>query len=248
MIGYGIITDFLCSLLPLVVIWRVHIPLRRKLLVCGLMSLGLLATGFGIGRAVSIGNATEDLKGEYLVPCRFVLRLTHADPEAYCIAAIWANLELLLGITAANLALARSAYAYFTGAHEHERKQQLASQSRASLTRSAYLQAEAKLRGDTFDMPKLTIHYGDGGGSSSGRGGAGGFSTTGSDVDDGEYTASEISAGREDREARLEGGEGAGINGREVVPQRRASQFWIGEEELRRDSLAGQGGHQPGIV
>lgn len=41
-IAYAILTDLLCSCLPLVVIWKVRIPLKSKLLVCGLMSLGLL--------------------------------------------------------------------------------------------------------------------------------------------------------------------------------------------------------------
>ncbi|CAK7211439.1 hypothetical protein SEUCBS140593_001172 [Sporothrix eucalyptigena] len=60
-IAYQILTDLLCSCLPLVVIWKVRIPLKSKLLVCGLMSLGLLATGCGIGRAVSLTLATDDI-------------------------------------------------------------------------------------------------------------------------------------------------------------------------------------------
>lgn len=59
-IGYAILTDLLCSCLPLVVIWKVRIPLKSKLLVCGLMSLGLLATGCGIGRAASLTVLTID--------------------------------------------------------------------------------------------------------------------------------------------------------------------------------------------
>jgi hypothetical protein len=59
-IAYAILTDLLCSCLPLVVIWKVRIPLKSKLLVCGLMSLGLLATGCGIGRAVSLSVLTTD--------------------------------------------------------------------------------------------------------------------------------------------------------------------------------------------
>lgn len=41
-IAYSIVTDFLCSLLPLVVVWKVRIPLRTKAMVVGLMSMGLL--------------------------------------------------------------------------------------------------------------------------------------------------------------------------------------------------------------
>ena len=40
--AYSILTDLLCSLLPLVVVWKVRIPMRTKVMVCGLMSLGLL--------------------------------------------------------------------------------------------------------------------------------------------------------------------------------------------------------------
>lgn len=41
-IAYSIVTDFLCSCLPLVVVWKVRIPLRTKVMVVGLMSMGLL--------------------------------------------------------------------------------------------------------------------------------------------------------------------------------------------------------------
>ncbi|PKS08513.1 hypothetical protein jhhlp_004898 [Lomentospora prolificans] len=94
-IAYSILTDFLCSLLPLVVIWKVRIPFKAKIMVGGLMSLGLIATGFGIARASSLGLVTNDLTW------------------AYAIAAIWSNLELYLGIIAANLALSRQIYLYF---------------------------------------------------------------------------------------------------------------------------------------
>jgi hypothetical protein len=35
-------TDLVLSLVPLFVVWRVKIPLRTKICVCGLMSLGLV--------------------------------------------------------------------------------------------------------------------------------------------------------------------------------------------------------------
>ncbi|KAF6524907.1 hypothetical protein HZS61_010702 [Fusarium oxysporum f. sp. conglutinans] len=59
------------------------------------MSLGLVATGFGIARAASLGVVTSDLSW------------------VYAITAIWSNLELYLGIVGANLALSRSIFAYF---------------------------------------------------------------------------------------------------------------------------------------
>ncbi|KEZ45125.1 hypothetical protein SAPIO_CDS2562 [Scedosporium apiospermum] len=94
-IAYSIVTDFLCSLLPLVVIWKVRIPFKTKFMAWSLMSLGLIATGFGIARAASLGIITNDLTW------------------TYAIAAIWSNLEFYLGIIAANLALSRQIYLYF---------------------------------------------------------------------------------------------------------------------------------------
>ncbi|KAF4444246.1 integral membrane [Fusarium acutatum] len=62
---------------------------QTKISVWALMSLGLVATGFGIARATSLGVVTSDL------------------------SSIWSNLELYLGIVGANLALSRSIFAYF---------------------------------------------------------------------------------------------------------------------------------------
>ena len=36
-------------------------PLKKKILVSVLMGLGLIATGFGIARAASLGVATDDI-------------------------------------------------------------------------------------------------------------------------------------------------------------------------------------------
>ncbi|KAF5697526.1 hypothetical protein FMUND_15383 [Fusarium mundagurra] len=71
------------------VIWNTSLPLKTKISVWALMSLGLVATGFGIARATSLGVVTSDL------------------------SSIWSNLELYLGIVGANLALSRSIFAYF---------------------------------------------------------------------------------------------------------------------------------------
>ncbi|ENH72209.1 hypothetical protein FOC1_g10006584 [Fusarium oxysporum f. sp. cubense race 1] len=71
------------------------LPLKTKISVWALMSLGLVATGFGIARAASLGVVTSDLSW------------------VYAITAIWSNLELYLGIVGANLALSRSIFAYF---------------------------------------------------------------------------------------------------------------------------------------
>ncbi|KAF5239344.1 hypothetical protein FANTH_10003 [Fusarium anthophilum] len=82
-------------LFAILVIWNTSLPLKTKISVWALMSLGLVATGFGIARAASLGVVTSDLSW------------------VYAITAIWSNLELYLGIVGANLALSRSIFAYF---------------------------------------------------------------------------------------------------------------------------------------
>jgi hypothetical protein len=60
-----------------------------------LMSLGLIASAFAILRATSFGVETDDLTWDYTV------------------AAIWTNLELYLGIIAANVAVSHQIFRYF---------------------------------------------------------------------------------------------------------------------------------------
>ncbi|KAF4473325.1 integral membrane [Fusarium agapanthi] len=76
-------------LFAMFVIWNTSLPFKTKISVWALMSLGLVATGFGIARAASLGVVTSDL------------------------SSIWSNLELYLGIVGANLALSRSIFSYF---------------------------------------------------------------------------------------------------------------------------------------
>jgi len=95
--AYSVVTDLICALLPVAVLWKVKMTLKTKLGVCGLMSMGLIATAVAIVRASSLGIKTADLSYDY------------------CIAAIWANTELHLGIIATNLALSRMIWAVITG-------------------------------------------------------------------------------------------------------------------------------------
>ncbi|KAI9146981.1 hypothetical protein HJFPF1_13010 [Paramyrothecium foliicola] len=132
-IAYSILTDLLCSLLPLVVIWNVRMTLRKKALVWALMSLGLLATGFGVARATSLGIVTVDLTW------------------VYAIAAIWSNLELFLGIIAANLSLSVSMYkALFGAAHSLPNTYGQLSGTKLSFRPS-------RLRGDTYGVPETVV-------------------------------------------------------------------------------------------
>ena len=55
------VTDLLLSLLPAHIVWHLQMPLSKKILVSGLMGLGLVATGFGIARAASLGISTDDI-------------------------------------------------------------------------------------------------------------------------------------------------------------------------------------------
>ena len=61
------------------------------------MCMGLIATAVAIVRASSLGTKTADLSYDY------------------CIAAIWANTELHIGIIATNLSLSRMIWAFFLG-------------------------------------------------------------------------------------------------------------------------------------
>jgi hypothetical protein len=79
------------------VLWNVKITLKTKIGICGLMSLGLIATAVAIIRAFSLGIKTADLSYDY------------------AIAAIWGNTELHLGIIATNLALSRMIWGFFRG-------------------------------------------------------------------------------------------------------------------------------------
>jgi hypothetical protein len=60
-----------------------------------------------------------------------------ATSGAYCIAAIWSNLELFLGVIAANLAISRSIYRHF----RHGKDETSSSQSKSAgyTHRSGYI-------------------------------------------------------------------------------------------------------------
>jgi hypothetical protein len=94
-IVYSIITDFICALLPVLVVWNLQIARSLKLAVGGLMSLGLVATACAIVRATSLNIQVTDMSYDY------------------CIASIWASTELHLGIIATNLSLSRSISRYY---------------------------------------------------------------------------------------------------------------------------------------
>jgi len=100
------------------VIWKMTLPPKTKAAVAGLMSMGLLATGFGVARATSLGEKTNDLSCMSLLHTLlfsyiFSPVLTqHRLAGSYAFVALWSNLELWLGIIAANLALTRSIWRF----------------------------------------------------------------------------------------------------------------------------------------
>ncbi|TDZ16139.1 hypothetical protein Cob_v011058 [Colletotrichum orbiculare MAFF 240422] len=129
--AYSILTDFVLSLIPLAVVWKIKIPFQKKLMVVALMSLGLIASTFGIVRAASLGVCQEDLSW------------------SFCIVAIWSNIELFLGIIAANLALSRAIYLYF--------REGSGSKSRGRANTSGFGYADSGYRGDGFKVSSTFI-------------------------------------------------------------------------------------------
>jgi len=153
-IAYSVVTDMVLSLVPLFVVWKVRIPMRTKVSVCGLMSLGLVyapplssfqskantnsATGFGIARAASLGIQTTDLSW------------------MYCIAAIWSNIELFLGIIAANLTLSRAVYLYFVAPnHNHPVNSQYTPNSDREMLSPRF--SCSRLRGDCVSRTNTIV-------------------------------------------------------------------------------------------
>lgn len=60
-IGYGqgvvnILTDFFCTTTPIIVLWKVQISARLKIVICGVMSLGLIATASQIVRVITLST------------------------------------------------------------------------------------------------------------------------------------------------------------------------------------------------
>ncbi|KAI6915214.1 hypothetical protein D0869_00935 [Hortaea werneckii] len=84
--GYSMLTDLVCSLLPILIVWKLHLPLQKKLGICVLMAMGLTATAFAGLRAASLGGTNiSDTTYTYLM------------------TGVWITIELNLGIIAANL-------------------------------------------------------------------------------------------------------------------------------------------------
>ena len=60
-IGYGqavinVLTDFFCTTTPIFVLWKVQISARLKVVICGLMSLGLIVAASQIVRVITLST------------------------------------------------------------------------------------------------------------------------------------------------------------------------------------------------
>ncbi|KAF2849550.1 hypothetical protein T440DRAFT_129735 [Plenodomus tracheiphilus IPT5] len=122
-VAYSVVTDLICALLPIVVLWNIKISTPTKFGVCGLMSLGLIATAVALVRASSLGTKTADLSYDY------------------CIAAIWANTELHLGIIATNLALSRMIWSFLRGTGNSTTNNTPRYASGSNLSRAGYVKS-----------------------------------------------------------------------------------------------------------
>ena len=63
-IGYAqgvvnVLTDLFCTTTPVFVLWKVQISTRLKVVICGLMSLGLTATASQIVRVITLSTLLE---------------------------------------------------------------------------------------------------------------------------------------------------------------------------------------------
>jgi hypothetical protein len=61
--GINTATDLALSMAPMVILWKMHRPLRERILVCALMAVGLLASASSLAKAVIIqewGNPDVD--------------------------------------------------------------------------------------------------------------------------------------------------------------------------------------------
>ncbi|KAK6409798.1 hypothetical protein LTR95_018272, partial [Oleoguttula sp. CCFEE 5521] len=92
---FSVFTDLLCSLLPIVILWKLQLPTRKKVGICVLMGLGLVATSFAALRASSLGLHISD------------------TTYTYTFTGTWMTIEVNLGIIAANLAPLRGLISYF---------------------------------------------------------------------------------------------------------------------------------------
>jgi hypothetical protein len=66
-LGLSIITDLICSLLPIAIMRNIQMPLQKKISICYLMAMGLVCTACSAVRAKSLNSKTQDIAYEYAI-------------------------------------------------------------------------------------------------------------------------------------------------------------------------------------
>ncbi|OAG09283.1 uncharacterized protein CC84DRAFT_1081348, partial [Paraphaeosphaeria sporulosa] len=84
---WSVVTDLICTSLPLVIVWKLHMGREQKIAVTVLVSFGLVTTGCSIGRCI------------YYATTKFPPDQTWSGIDL----AVWTSLESNIGIFAANL-------------------------------------------------------------------------------------------------------------------------------------------------
>lgn len=65
--GLSIITDLICSLLPIAIMWNVQLPFRKKVSIWALMAMGIVCTVCSAVRAKSLNSKAKDIAYEYSI-------------------------------------------------------------------------------------------------------------------------------------------------------------------------------------
>lgn len=87
-------TDLICAAIPILVVQQLQMDMRKKLALCGLMSLGVFTAGCAVAKAISLGTVRGRVRADdYTVD--------------FNIATIWAAIEQYLGIIITSIPMLR---------------------------------------------------------------------------------------------------------------------------------------------
>lgn len=93
---FSIVTDLICTSLPIIILWNIQISSKKKVAICGLMALGLFTTACSIIRMEIYGRTTDFVDSSFT--------LTTLE--------IWSILEQNIGIIAANTPIMSPIYVF----------------------------------------------------------------------------------------------------------------------------------------
>lgn len=111
--GYGqgvvnVLTDFFCTLTPVFILWNVKIKRRLKFAICGLMSIGFLATASQIVRVVALNSLDAE---DYTYKITIIVIAAILDQNLGIIAACIPTFQPLFRALAQTLKSIRSSSA-----------------------------------------------------------------------------------------------------------------------------------------